>query len=597
MAPPLSPHDVLERDPAVRLVPLAGGGVLADHPRHPRILRGSRLEDLERLLALVDGTRTAGEIVELLAGEFEEEGVVRTLRSLLGVAVDKKLRAPQLTASEPPQQPRLSVGIVGGGTAGHLAALALARRGDLRVTLIESSAVPVIGVGEATTPLLPQFLHADLDLPIHDLFAHVRPTLKLGIRFDWGRPGFAFNYPFGPSRLLEPAVYDGDPEAASLRSLAMSTGKVPARPGTAVAYHLDNRRFVGWLAEHARRAGVERIDATIADVEVDGAGEDRRVTALTAEDGRRFSFDLYVDASGFRSLLLGRALGSPFVPFAPSLPTDRAVVGTAPLPGEVPPYTRAETYPAGWCWSTPQRDEDHRGYVFCSAFETPEGAEAELRSRVPGLGEPRLVAFEAGRREHFILGNVAALGNAYGFVEPLESTALHLLVRQIGLLVRFLPWRPEERGRLALLNRKVAGFWDYLRWFLALHFRFNRRLDTPFWRACRERVDVSAWGELIDAYRERGPLSAQPTLPALFDAPDPLWGLPGIDLLLLGQGVPCAPPAPAESEGDYRRRVAAARAAVEAMPTHAELLETFDREPERLEELAAAFREVGPAFG
>ena len=268
-----------------------------------------------------------------------------------------------------------------------------------------------------------------------------------------------------------------------------------------------------------------------------------------------------------------------------------------PLPGEVPPYTRAETYPAGWCWSTPQRDEDHRGYVFCSAFETPEGAEAELRRRVPGVGETRLVAFEAGRREHFILGNVAALGNAYGFVEPLESTALHLLVRQIGLLVRFLPWRPEERGRLALLNRKVAGFWDYLRWFLALHFRFNRRLDTPFWRACREQVDVSAWGELIDAYRERGPLSAQPALPVLFDAPDPLWGLEGIDLLLLGQGVPCAPPAPAESEGDYRQRVAGARAAVERMPTHAAMLEAFDREPERLEELAAGFREVGPAFG
>ncbi len=205
--------------------------------------------------------------------------------------------------------------------------------------------------------------------------------------------------------------------------------------------------------------------------------------------------------------------------------------------------------------------------------------------------------FTAGRRRHFVRGNVAALGNAYGFVEPLESTALHLLVRQIGLLVRALPWRPEEAdGRLALLDRTVAGWWDYLRWFLALHFRFNRRLDTPFWRACRAEADVSARRELLETFRRRGPLSADPALAGLLDAPDPLWGPAGVDLLLLGQGVPCALPVPAAGEAAFHAwKRAAAALAGRALPQD-ELLRRLDAEPELLAAFVAPFLARGPAF-
>lgn len=526
----------------------------------------------------------------------------------------------------------LEITILGGGTAGYLTALALrAKRPELKVTLIESSKVPVIGVGEATTPLLPQFLHADLGLDIHRLWAEVRPTLKLGIRFGWGEANF--NYPFGPLRLLEPAVHDGGVEAASLRSLLMSHRRLPwfrgddgggggdsdadggsgPRLGTAFAYHLDNRRFVAYLRRRAAEVGVEPVDATIAEVRLDPVGSGAagpRVEELVAEDGRRFRCDFLVDCSGFRSLLLGDALASPWHSFSGSLFTDRALVATAPAAGDaseeqgLPPYTAADTWDAGWCWSIPQRGgaegdgaEIHHGYVYASSFLDDDGAAAELARRWPDTGPPRRVVFRAGRHHHFVHGNVAALGNAYGFVEPLESTSLHLLVRQIGLLVRLLPWHPDEAdGRLALANRRVAGWWDYVAWFLALHFRFNRRSDTSFWRACREKADVSAFGELLETYRRRGPLSADPSLPALFEAPDPLWGPAGIDLLLLAQGVPCPLPTPHADLAEHREWVTAAKGlAARALPQR-RALELLDGQAELRDALIADIMATGPAF-
>ncbi len=508
----------------------------------------------------------------------------------------------------------LSVGILGGGAAGYLAALALrSRRPAARVTLIESPDLPPIGVGEATTPLMPQFLHADLGIAARELFAAVRPTFKLGIRFAWGEPGGAgFPYPFGPVRTLEAKVWDGDLEASSLQALHMAAGTLPVRaaaagPGEApldlafgveLAYHLDGRRFAAFLGELARRRGVEVVAARIADVELapDGAS----VAALVADDGRRFASDLYLDCSGFRSLLAGGALGSPWIDYAGSLFTDRAVVGTAPHRGHLAPCTRAETLEAGWCWSIPQEEADHVGYVHASAWTTPEAAAEELGRRRPGLAGLRELRFRAGRRRDFWIGNVVALGNAYGFVEPLESTALHLLIRQIGLLLRALgpEATPPVPGRATreLLNRRVGDFWDYVRWFLALHFRFNRRLDSPFWRACREEVDVSAHGEVLELFRERGPLAYQPAVASAFDFPDPLWGAAGVDVILLGQGVPAPLPRPAWSREAWREHVRLARSVAAGSLSQERFLDRVAGDPALLDALEAGFRARGPAF-
>lgn len=522
------------------------------------------------------------------------------------VSVETADRRPPRTV--PPEDGELvaSVGILGGGTAGYLAALALRRKvPGLAVTLLESPDLPIIGVGEATTPLMPQFLHVDLGLDVHQLFREVRPTFKLGIRFLWGAPGDGdFNYPFGPLHVLEPLVHEGHIRTCSLQSLLMTAGAVPVYPedgagwtcrlGTAAAYHLDNERFVAYLRHRAAEAGVERIETTIRGVERSEDGEE--VRALMAADGRRFTFDLYVDCTGFRSFLLENTLGSPWVSFAPSLWTDRAVVAPVPHGGRVRPYTTAETLSCGWCWSTPQADADHRGYVFASAFQTPEEAEEEMRRTNPGMGEARLVRFRAGRHEHFWKGNVVALGNSYGFVEPLESTALHMLIRQIGLLARSFPLRRGERGLARQLDRKVAAWWDYLRWFLAIHYRFNRRLDSPFWRACREEVDVSSFAELLEAFRERGPLSYDPAARSAFDYPDPLWGPEGIDTLLLGQEVAARLPRPALDREAWRERVSRARAVAARAAPHEKALELLAERPELLEAMVAAFRQAGPAF-
>lgn len=512
----------------------------------------------------------------------------------------------------------LRVGILGGGTAGSLAALALrAKRPRDRVTLLRSSDVPVIGVGEATTPLMPQFLHADLGVPASDLFRHVRPTFKLGIRFEWGAPGpdgGGFPYPFGPVRNLEATAWDGHLNGASLQAVLMAAGALPVEEGadgaldpafgTEVAYHLDNRRLAAFLERLAAVRGVETVEARISRVErrpgPDGGEE---VAALVAEDGRRFEFDLYVDCSGFRSLLLGEALGSPFESYEESLFTDRALVGAAPHGDRLAPETAARTMAAGWCWSIPQEEADHVGYVFSSRFLDAEGAAAELRRIRPGVAADGLreIRFRAGRRRHFWRGNVVALGNAYGFVEPLESTALHLLIRQIGILVRALPEEaaavPGRAGALRpLLDRRVAAFWDYVRWFLALHFRFNRRLDTPFWRTCREEADVSTHGELLELYRERGPLAYDPAALELFDYPDPLWGPEGVDTILLGQGVPCRLPAPALPAEAWRRQSDRYRRIAGRSLAHRDVLRRLPDDRELLASLEAGFRARGPAF-
>ncbi|MEA2695090.1 MAG: tryptophan 7-halogenase, partial [Acidobacteriota bacterium] len=530
--------------------------------------------------------------------EDDEHGILRRTSLLAAERLDRSL--PRAFPAEPGDLVG-SVGILGGGTAGYLAALALRRKlPHLDVTLIESSDVPIIGVGEATTPLMPQFLHVDLGLDVHQLFREVRPTFKLGIRFLWGAQGDGdFNYPFGPVHVLEPVVYGGDLRDCSLQSMLMTAGALPlydgdGRLGTAVAYHLDNERFVGWLQRRAAELGVRRIDANILTVERSADGEE--VRALVAGDGRRFSFDLYVDCSGFRSLLLEKTLGSPWLGFDGSLFADRAVVAPVPHGGRVRPYTTAETMSAGWCWSTPQEDADHRGYVFASAFQTPEEAEAEMRAGNPGMGPARLVRFRAGRHEHFSKGNVVALGNAYGFVEPLESTALHMLIRQIGLLVRNFPLRLRERGFQALQNRKVGAWWDYLRWFLAIHYRFNRRVDSPFWRTCREEVDVSSYAELLAAFRERGPLSYDPAARTAFDYPDPLWGPEGIDVLLLGQKVAARLPRPALPPAAWNGRLRLARSVVARAEPHERALGLLTERPDLLDRMVAAFRAAGPAF-
>lgn len=501
------------------------------------------------------------------------------------------------SAQKPPPQQVQSVGILGGGTAGYLAALALRRyRPDLDVTLIASADVPIIGVGEATTPLMPQFLHGDLGIDLHAFFQAVQPTMKLGIRFEWGG-GKPFDYPFGD---IDPhAAYDYDGHLCGLPQQGhwMETGRLPIGADAAgqwtwqgdhqVAYHLDNRRFVAFLQNQARAAGVKHINAKVVDAAV-AAGQ---VLHLCTEDGRRLTHDFYLDCSGFRAMLLEKTLGGKFQSFADDLPTDRAVVAQVKHEGSIRPFTTATAMSAGWCWRTPQVGADHRGYVYSHAFIDDAAAEAEMRAANPGMGRARIIRFRTGRHANAWLGNVVALGNAYGFVEPLESTALHMLIRQILWLIPCLPTYSDEA--VVHYNRRCGDAWDYLRWFLTLHYRFNCDLKTPFWDHVRSGATDDAFASLIGLFKTQGPLTG------LFGddrwyGSDPLWGPEGIDTILLGQGLGPGESSPACDQKTWQDL----KATLVDQPgvLHREFLENWHRHPQLLQQLAACFQAAGPAL-
>src|SRR5262249_23487131 len=287
-------------------------------------------------------------------------------------------------------------------------------------------------------------------------------------------------------------AHDGTIENQSVIAMMMAADRTPIvrgddgeplslLPEVKFAYHLDNEPFVRYLAQAARRAGIHHVDAVIRDaITADGETIDR----LLLDDGRELRGDLYVDATGFRALLIEKTLGSPFSSFASSLFCDSAIVATVPQNGTIQPYTTAQTMDAGWCWRIPVEGEDHRGYVYSSAHLTPDAAEAEMRAKNPGLGEPWSLRFRSGRDREVWKGNTVAIGNSYGFVEPLESTTLHMVIVEIAYLLGGL--QPSGNGREypAFANERIGRHWDYLRWFLTVHYKFNRKKDTPFWRDC-----------------------------------------------------------------------------------------------------------------
>jgi tryptophan halogenase len=490
--------------------------------------------------------------------------------------------------------------VVGGGTSGYFAALAL-QRGlpGVAVEVIESDRIPVIGVGEATTTAMLPFLHLQLGIDPVELYREVQPTWKLGIRFDWGLAGLSsFMYPFGSSSALGAMAHDHSLSNASFTSRLMEANRTPLvvgddgqvhnlLPDVKFAYHLQNKRFIGYLTTLAAKRGIGHRFADVTDAVVSADGE--TVERLQLSDGTEVSADLFVDATGFRSRLIEGALGSPFQSFADTLLCDSAVVGEVPQVGPIQPYTTAETMDAGWCWRIPIEGEDHRGYVYASSFLGKEEAEAEMRRKNPGLANVWHLKFRSGRHEHFWKGNVVAVGNAYGFVEPLESTALHMVITELNLLLGALGNKEDWTTASARLNSQIGQQWDYLRWFLGIHYKFNRRLHTPFWRHARESVDVSGVQAFLDLYHKEGPWQNSDAWQQL--TRDPVFNHSGFFVLLLGQHAPCpAPTQTATTAAEWQDRAQALSWLVERSLSQADALAWLRNHPEALRQLVQADR-------
>ena len=446
--------------------------------------------------------------------------------------------------------------VLGGGTAGLLAAVTLrVKVPAVRVTVLRSPEIGVIGVGEGTTGYFPDFLHGHLRIDPVDFVRLAGPTFKLGTHFLWGRRP-SFHYPFatqfeqalagtGRAAGYYAAGADVPIDGLSLSGALMSAGgpafeRLPdGRPAlrAGVAYHVENRTFVDYLERLAALVGVDVQDDTVTAVERSPTGD---VAALVCRSGQRRSADLYVDCSGFASTLLGGAMAEPFVSFAPSLLCDRAVVGGWDRPAGDPirPYTTAETMDHGWAWQIELERRIHRGLVYSSAMSTDDAAEAELRRKNPAIGDTRVVRFVSGRRARGWVGNVVAVGNAYGFVEPLEATALVMICDAAKVLAAMLTdsdGRPTAEGAAAVYNRRLGRRWDAIRAFLAVHYKFNDRLDTPFWRAARADTDLADAAPFVDFYRDVGPsLNGADLLAGGAD----VFGVEGYLTMLVGMDVP-----------------------------------------------------------
>lgn len=411
--------------------------------------------------------------------------------------------------------------IAGGGTAGWLAAAALSRQlGPLiEITLVESEEIGTVGVGESTIPTCRTF-HAMIGADEAEFMRASRATFKLGIAFeDWARIGDRYFHSFGTvgrstwmgdfqhlwlrarERGLAGPIGDYSFEAQAAEANRFATSDQGA---INYAYHLDAGRYAAYLRTMSEARGVRRVEGRIATVERDGANG--HISALTLESGSRIEGDLFIDCTGFRALLIEGALGVGFEDWGHWLPTDRALAVQTRAVGEPRPYTRAVAHDAGWRWQIPLQHRVGNGLVYCSAALGDDAAHARLLDAVEGetITEPRLIRYRTGRRSSVWVGNCIALGLTSGFVEPLESTSIHLIMTGVTRLIQAFPARGFSDAVVRRYNDQARRELEGVRDFIILHYHLNERSDGEFWPRMRAMGIPDSLAERIALFREAG---------------------------------------------------------------------------------------------
>ena len=446
-------------------------------------------------------------------------------------------------------KPVKKIVVLGGGTSGFLTALAIKKQlPEIELVVVRSTKLGVIGVGEGTILSVVQFLNQFLGIPFHVLYQEAKAAPKLGIKYIWGKhPSFSFTFTgqlYQPNHNLEypKGYYCSDNfDFADLNSALIANDKVciklpNGKPqfNKSVAYHFENKHFVSYLERLADEANILKVD----DVFKQANSNEEGITSLVLESGQEVDGDLFIDCSGFRSELIDGVLNEEFVDFSDALFCDSAVVGGWPREKDdiFHPYTTAETMDAGWCWQIEHEKLVNRGYVFCSKFISDEQAELEFRTKNPKANIAKVIRFNTGVRRRVWVKNVIAIGNSAGFVEPLEATAIAMICDSAVRLVKALKASgnhivPIQRD---IFNRVVFENWIIIRDFLALHYKFNDRLNTPFWKAARADVNIGEVQQLVDYYRSVGP---DITL-LNSDLKRNFFTGEGYLVMLVGQGVP-----------------------------------------------------------
>ena len=434
--------------------------------------------------------------------------------------------------------------IAGGGTAGWLAATALSHqfRDRLDITLIESEQIGTVGVGESTVPPIRTF-HRFLQIDEQEFLRAVAGTFKLSISFEnWRRPGERYIHPFGTTgqgtwaagfhhfwldsqrRGMASELGDFCLETVASRGDQFSLG---TQPQVNYAYHFDAGLYAKFLRRKAEGHGLRRVEGKIQ--EVRQHPDSGLISALVLEDGQVVDGDLFIDCTGFKGLLIEQTLHTGYEDWNQWLPSDRAVAVQTESVGPPVPYTRAIAHEAGWRWHIPLQHRVGCGLVFSSRHMSDDEARAKLLKDVgaPPIRDPWLVPFRTGRRLKAWNKNVVSLGLASGFIEPLESTSIHLAISAVVRLVQMFPFDGIASSLVDLYNNVSRAEMEHVRDFIILHYHATQR-DEPMWKACREMELPDSLEIRLRAWRERA---------HAWQGADELFRVDSWTHVLLGQGI------------------------------------------------------------
>jgi tryptophan halogenase len=480
--------------------------------------------------------------------------------------------------------------VAGGGTAGWIAAAALAQQLGvvLDVVLVESEEIGTVGVGESSIPPMRVF-HRLLNIDEQQFMRETGASFKLGIVFDhWSKPGDRYVHSFGrlgqSAWLCEfhhfwlqglQAGILSDLDEYCLEALAAKSGRFATSSKSEInyAYHLDAMVYAKFLRKFAEGFGVRRIEGKIQEVRQNaGTGF---IEALILDGGRAVAGDFFIDCTGFRGLLIEQALHSGYEDWSHWLPCDSALPVQTEAVGPPVPYTRAIAHEAGWRWQIPLQHRVGNGIVYCSRYLSDDDARNMLYGAVEGkrLVEPKVIRFRTGRRRKAWNKNVVALGLASGFVEPLESTSIHLIMTGITRLMQLFPFDGVSEAAVERFNEETRLEAEKIRDFIVLHYHATQREDTPFWRYCRNMEIPETLAHRIRLFRENGH--------AWQDAGE-LFRVDSWVQVLLGQGIvpKSHHPLPRTmAEADLKKFLHSLRASIakasSQLPTHQEFIDRY----------------------
>lgn len=449
------------------------------------------------------------------------------------------------------QQPVKNVAIIGGGTSGWITAAMLSHflGHHLNITLIESDEIGTVGVGESTIPPI-RTLNKVLGIDENELLKRTGGTIKFGIEFEnWGHQGNRYMHAFGDiGRNLGFAgfhhywlrahqqdasksywQYSLNYHAAKKRRFQpLDTIPGTPLPGLVYAYHFDAGLYAKMLRDYSTARNVQRVEGIVE--RVHQHADTGAVTGVTLKDQRYFEADLFIDCSGFRGLLINETLNVKFEDWSHWLPCNRALAVASETATETTPYTRSIAHEGGWQWRIPLQHRNGNGLVYCSDYLSDDQASSLLLDNVDTtpIGQPRPIRFTTGRRQQQWCKNVISLGLSSGFLEPLESTAIHLVQSGIVRLIKHFPRFGIQNDTINEYNRQSREEFEKIRDFIILHYHLNQKSDSPFWRDCLEAKKPDSLMRRIELFRNTG---------LVFREQDELFSETAWQQVFIGQGV------------------------------------------------------------